>query len=267
VGILGSSLAIFFIKTVLKAKGIAEDDQQGADDSTGDAHLPDATIDMDFFLSDELSIEPILDILKGKDEDFKKGALNFLGRLGTPTAVRLLKRCLTDQNPEVRFYAHSRLTKLEEVHTREIKEALTRVDSGKGERGEQLKHLGKAYKAYTESGLLEDETVDHYMNLAKEALLNSLPLADKDSEIPLILGQLSVTGKDFEDAEKYFKKAAETALNPVEALFGLCEIYYEKGDMSALSETAKKIGRMKNQETGDVDKDILIRFWTTQKSA
>ena len=72
---------------------------------------------------------------------------------------------------------------------------------------------------------LDDETANHYMKLAKEALLNSLPLADKDNEIPLILGQLCVAGKEFDDAETYFKKAAETVANPVEALFGLCEIY------------------------------------------
>ena len=45
------------------------------------------------------------------------------------------------------------------------------------------------------------------------------------------------------------------------AVYGLCEIYFETGDMGALAETAKQLGMVKGQHTGDPHRDALILFW------
>ena len=266
-GIVGSSLSLFWAKKLLKEKGIVEEYEQYTSYVPDEKELLEEIPNPEAFLQDELSVEPILDIFAGEDEVLKKGAVNLLGRIGTPGAIRLLKIGLTDSSTEVRFIAHSTLGKLDESRVKRIQEAQARLDSGKGHRADHLKELGKAYCEYAGSGLLEDETKDHYLNLGREAYVDALSEAPDDPETVQTLGQLSADRKEFEDAERYFKKTLETASNRVDSLIGLCRIYYDKGDLNQLAEVVKQIKQIKGQKSEDVTNNILMEFWARPQEA
>ena len=267
IGIVGSSLMFLFVKKILKTKGIVEDYQQYTKFRLDDGGVPGAIANLETFLADELNIEPILDVLKGENEELKRGTITFLGRVGSAEAVGLLKKCLSDPSSEVRLYAHSTLARLDEKQMLRIKEAQFRVDHQKEDRIENLKQLGETCRNYADSGLPEETARDHYLELAKEAFMEALLLAPEDPEIPLVLGKLCADRKEYREAEVYLRKVMHVTSNHAEPLIELCEIYFEKGDMMALAETAKQLGLVKGQYTGDPHRDALIQFWAVSPDA
>ncbi len=256
IGLIGSALTFFSMFKVMKKIGLVEDYQEETEYSL-EKPLYSDTIS----LSEEVSIQPAMDILNSEDDEFKRGAVNILSRIGTPEAVRILKRCLSDANPEVRFYAHSSLARLDAAHIAGIKELETKFDFNI-DALENNKRLGRACRDYAESGLLEADTVDHYLSLSREAFRQAYILDPEDSGTATILGQLSISENKYNEAEKYFRKTMEAATAfPYDALLGLCQVYYETRDRNTLSEIRRGLNQFGGRTSGDVDKDILIQFW------
>jgi len=261
IGLAGSSLTFFWVKMFLKEKGIVEDHMELTDYSIEEIQSPGTGESTQIFLQDELSVEPIMDILAGSDEDLKRGAVDLLGRIATPEAVVLLKECLTNPSSDCRFYSHTTLARLDETHSRRIREAQGLPSSGEEGEAEDLKHLGNVYRGYAESGLIEDETRDHFLKLARDAFSESLAKNPQDQEIAAILGELSVAVGEYGEAERYFREALKGTANPVEPLLGLCRIYYEKRDFKSLAKIVGRIQQGKIIKTGDLQKDTLFQFW------
>lgn len=261
IGLAGCSLTFFWVKMFLKEKGIVEDHMQFTDYAIEESQSPYSGGNPQVFLQDALSVEPIMDILAGNDEDLKRGAVDLLGRIATPEAIHLLRECLTNPSADCRFYAHTTLARLDETHARKIKEAQELVASRKGGEAEDLRHLGNVYRDYGESGLIEDETRDHYLKLARDAFSKSLAKNPQDQGIPAILGELNVAVEDYGEAERFFRQALKGTANPVEPLLGLCRIYYEKRDLKSLAKIVERIQQGKIIKTGDLQKDTLFQFW------
>jgi len=261
IGLAGSSLTFFWVKVFLKEKGIVEDHMELTDYSIEEIQSPGSGGNPHVFLQDELSVEPIMDLLAGNDEGLKRGAVDLLGRIATPEAVVLLRECLTNPSADCRFYSHTTLARLDETHSRRIREAQALVSSGEGDEAEDLKHLGNVYRGYAESGLIEDETRDHFMKLARDAFSKSLAKNPQDQEISAILGELSVAVGEYGEAERFFRQALKGTANPVEPLLGLCRIYYEKRDFKSLAKIVERIQLGKIIKTGDLQKDTLFQFW------
>jgi len=259
-GLVGFSLVLLSVKFVLKQKGIVEDYRDTIEYIAGEPLLPGLIQDVDAYMRQELNVEPILDIFRGHDENMKRGAINYLGRLGTPEAVRTLTRCLSDASPDVRLYAHSTLSKLDLAHNRRIQDAKGLIKK-EGKKAEHHKALGLVYKNYAESGLLDTDTTNHYMNLAKLSLEQASSLADTDPEIPIILGKLHIATAQFDEAEKCYQEGLKSARQPLDFFLGLCEVYYEKGDMPALAATARQMRDVADKKTGDPRTDALVHFW------
>lgn len=256
VGIVGSFLVLSMIGRLIRPKGlVAECHEESGYFQDTCAHS--GAID----IGEETSVEPALNILESGDEELKRGAVSLLGTIGSPEAVRILKKYLNDDSHEVRFYAHFNIGKLDDKHTGRVKEIQTLLKSD-SDNPAYLKQLGNVYMEYAQSGLMESDTAMYYLGLAKDAYLAALPLSPKDHETAMILGELSVLEKNYKDAEGYFKKAMENSPVPVVALLGLCQTYYETKNREALKKIAEQISELGDGTTGDLDKDILVRFWT-----
>lgn len=267
IGIVGFSFILLFVTKLFKKRGIIEDYQESTSHYIEEKILFDTEMDLDTFLNDELSIEPILDILRGDDENFKRGAVNYLSHIGTPKAIVLLKKCLNDPSPDVQLYAQFALAKLDENHSRRIKEAKSLVESGSGEKSEYLRQLGDAYKNYAESGLPEANAKIHYLGIAKQAFIEMLSNALENHEILLTLAQICMDRKEYKDAEKFFNKFIETTGETHEAMLGLCQIYYEKRNLKALRETIKQMDLIKKFDSAAPYKTILYQFWANSQEA
>ncbi len=265
-GIAGCAAAYAAIRWLLKPKGLVEDYEQFTEYTLQERFFGLSDEDPRTLLTDELSIEPVLDILAGDDEDLKRGALNMLGRMGTSKAVRLLKRCLTDPSPDVRFYAHSTLTKLDETYVARIKEARQRVKDGGEHPAHNLLELGKAYTAYAYSGLLEEETRNHYLTLARSAYDDGLKKGPSDPDLLMQLGRIRMETGDLRGAAECFERGLKTEQTRVESFLGLCRIFYDRGDMKTVAKLVQHVDLRKKWQTKDPNQAYLFQFWADPRT-
>jgi len=261
-GIVGCAVTYMAVRWVLKPKGLVGDYALSADYTV--RAIPDWCDDEDprKLVSDELCIEPFLDILSGPDEDMKLGALNMLGRMGTPEAVRLLKRCLTDPSPEVRLQAHSTLAKLDEKYVTGIKEARERVNTGSTDPSRDLFELGKVYTVYAHSGLLEKEIQEHYLNLARSAYEDGFQRSPSDPDVLMELGRLRLETGDIHGAAKCFERGLKDDRTRVQSFLGLCRIFYDRGDLKTVGKLVRRVGSHRKWHAENATDQQLFQFWT-----
>ncbi len=106
IGLYGCFMAILLSKTVIRNKGLAHDLEKN---DYIPPLVPNEKIgNRNTFIEQELGVEPIVDILRGTDSGLKRGAIKVLGNLQSREAVTLLRKCLKDPDPEIRFM-HTRL--------------------------------------------------------------------------------------------------------------------------------------------------------------
>jgi hypothetical protein len=260
VGVLGVFATFIVGRYVMKTRGFVDEHDDLPSEELPENWFTDESRSLDSLLDEELRVEPILDILAGRDDELKRGAVDFLGRIGSPEAVRLLKRCLSDDVPEVRFYAHSKLEKLDRFHA----ERIAAAEEAAGESGRNpadLRLLAMAHKRYVDSDLLEEGTARHYLAKARDAFHECLETGGEDPDVLVRLGEVYIELKDYIGAEKTLGKAFVCAPDPAKPLLGLCRIDYEKGDMKGLVERGKELAGLCVNRTGNVDDSILLRFW------
>jgi len=261
-GILGCAVTYLAVRWVLRQMGVVKDYEAFTGYTLQDGfQLLDAE-DPRMLLSDELSIEPFLDILSGSDEDLKRGAINMLSRMGTPKAVRLLRRCITDPSTDVRFFAHSTLTKLNEKYMARTKEIKSLADEAGVDQPQHLMELGKAYTAYADSGLVEGEMRSHYLSMARTAYAEAFHKDPSDPDLLLRMGRIQMEIGDIQGAAACFEQGLKNDGTAVESFLGLCQISYDSGDMKAIAQLVKQV-RPSPDWTPDTHGDgLLYKFWT-----
>jgi len=258
IGLIGSGSSLLFAKKILKKKGLADEssDLSKLKGRKGFNQIHNS----DEMLKKELKIQPFQDILNGDNIDLKRGAIQYLEKVASPEAVRLIKKCLTFNNQEVRFYAHSSLVKLDKSYTDRIKMLKDKIEERKND-SDLLKQLASIYIKYAESEILEEGTKRYYLKLAKE-IFESLLLNDADNiEFLTVVGKLNIFEKQYAQAETIFQKAMLFEPNNTIPVLSLIQIYYEKNDLKSLAIYAQILKKMEITETDHIDQNILLRFW------
>ncbi len=261
IGIVGITISFLLVKFLLKKKGhftTSIDPLVNIDEE--ESLLFEDIKDTNTLLKEETSIEPILDIINGDDPALKRGAINLLKEIGSKEAIHLLKKCISDSNEEVRFYTSAALKRLNDSYIRQIKKAKERKEREKPSASNYQK-LGEAYKKYAESDLCDQSAMDYYLNLAKNAFIETLSLDPDNIEITTSLGYVCMEMKEYEEAEKYFKKATSIKPDHGDALLWLCQLYYEKWDLKALVENLQGMTPVDLSEVKDQENKSLFYFW------
>src|SRR3989338_1644227 len=137
-----------------------------------------------------LEIEPYVDILKGTDDELKKGALEQLARVKTKATTRLIQLALQDANPEIRYTASLKLKKIEDEFSEQIMIEKEKLKKEKTPQAHTL--LGNIYSQFCQMNLLDSVTQDYYAKLALNEYVLSLQL---NPDQPLVLKNM---------AENYF---------------------------------------------------------------
>jgi len=249
IGLFGCLCVYVSIIGFIKSKGLAEDYQEETSYKVEEDPLPESVKNHEAFLSNELDVEPIRDILSSDDPDMKRGAVDYLGRIGTPEAVRILKNCLADDSPEVRFMSHTMLGRIDEKHMRRIKTIQSELSKASSEDQPALQEkLGYAYKAYADSELMEISTRDYYLKQSEEAYMANLKLTKSDDpNILFTLAQIYTTLNESDNAKFYFEKAFKSGLEvdaymlALRAMVGLAEWLYKEFHYNKLIELVKKM--------------------------
>ncbi len=177
----------------------------------------------------------------------------------TRRAVELLKKCLSDASPEVRFYAHTALTRIESDFAGLIKDAQERYDTeGTPYAG---RALARVYRRYAASGLPEDTMLMQNMKDARKLYEKALDADPDDSRLMLTLGNLCAEMKDYMASEKYFRMAVDSAGCQLEAGLGICRALYETGRIKELGKFSKRLREMPHPHSLSPEKQAVYDLW------
>ncbi len=260
IGIIGTYLTIFNIEEVIKAKGLAQIYQQETVYSLEEAGIP-GNQELEKMISDETNIEPVIDILAGDDEDLKRGAITFLEKAGTAEAVNMLKICLKDDSPEVRFMAHTTITKMDKRYIDKIQRVQEQCKDKKQKNNKPLHKLAELYAQYATSNLVDQVTTSHYLQKSLTTFKQQLEYEPDNLKLLTRLGQISCLNQNYKEAEQFFNNALRLNSEKLEAHLGLCEVYYEENNLLSLKAGIEKINLLPNKDAGDFETNIMIQFW------
>ncbi|WP_320169597.1 HEAT repeat domain-containing protein [Maridesulfovibrio sp.] len=229
-GLVGISVTLFVGKVWMKSHGLAEEYREKSyEGRVVDVDLP---TDITEFLYDEVDVHPIADILAGDDVGMKRGAVNLLRRIGSAEAVKLLRKCLSDENSEVRFYAHTALTRLEEDYAESMDKARFRVQ--RYESASAYAELGSTYRNYSRSGLPERNMQEQAMNFACGSWETAVEKDPENQDYKLRLAECMCESGRYPQAFDIYKETVHFPDLELESLLGICRVFFEQGNFIAL---------------------------------
>jgi hypothetical protein len=228
VGLYGSSLALLMSGTVLQSKGLAHEPEQ---DSSSTALKHSGTdSDQKIFLEQEIGVEPIIDILREDDSAMKRGAIQLLQKLRTAESVMLLRKSLSDPDSEIRFYAHTALTRMEEYFSETIS-SITKSSHGTTWKQVQTARL---LMEYVQTGLPEGAMRRESLLRARELMESALLKSDNKHLLYLDLAELCLELKDRNSAAAYLKQSDQKEATRLLALQS--RLMYENRNFPGLAE-------------------------------
>jgi tetratricopeptide (TPR) repeat protein len=244
-GIIGCLLALLCAQLLMRQKNRIKEFKESLESALGEDSRWIMRKRVGQVLADEIAIEPVIDVLQGDDPDLKRGAVKLLQRIGTPNAVGLLRQSLSDQFPEVRFYAHSALTELEDAFTKHI----------------QTLNTGMQYRAYADSGLADEIARGQHLESCRDALSRSLELEPGHAQTMLLLAQALLDLGRLREAWQMFEKCTRFEDTASEALLGLAQMAYQLRDFAKLAEQARRIAASDAPRPLKPDPLALFEFW------
>lgn len=253
VGVLGSFAAMLVSRILMTPQGLAKDFEQSEFHHT-EQFIASTWTDANTFLQEELATQPLVDVLQSGDADSQRGAIELLRKLRTPEAVELLRSALSAELAEVRFYAHTALTRLEEEMTSQIEKAQHEAESNTAD---ALLHLAHAYRVYAISGLPEQAMVTYYLEQARTNLREAIARQPRP-ETQLELAHVCLDLRAHEEARQTLHPLLDTPLAP-EAMLALCRLHYDTREYHALGQL---VPRMQTPLKGKDMAAALHAFWS-----
>ncbi len=108
----------------------------------------------------------IVDVLRQQNTEMRRAVVRTLGFQGDKESVDILRRLLTDANPDVRSDAAVILTRLENDYNQRILKALEQIEDAPDDLEKHLQ-LARRYYEFAESGLLDPVSRRHYLRQAE----------------------------------------------------------------------------------------------------
>jgi hypothetical protein len=162
----------------------------------------------------DLSIEPLVDILRERDNPLRHAAIRLLGRRCDRESVALLRGLLTDPDPDIRSEASTTLFNFEMQLNRTLNDAIARVRSAPQE-ADAYADLGITYCRFVGCGLLDGPSARLYLTRACTALREATTLAPESMDYWLALAGAERDLGEIESAARSVARAR--ALSPDDA--------------------------------------------------
>lgn len=243
-GILGSAALfghrIFVPHKAPEAEGDPERAQAERDHRR--AHM--ATGSIEEMVRQELEVQSYFDIIRGNNRILKKALIGKIINQWTANSVQILKIALRDPEYDVRSYASTALSELENRMSKSIIEQKEEVRKDPGLVGLRLK-LAKSYLNYADSGLLDASSSEHYIRSAKSILddtQESLNLDDR-SRVQILTLRAFSARIESDDASERSAYDAALLLDPSnqEALIHLCGVQFQAREFANLRTTVARL--------------------------
>ncbi|WP_321402944.1 HEAT repeat domain-containing protein [Maridesulfovibrio sp.] len=257
IGLFGVTMTLLAARVFMKSHGLAEEYKEKAYEGGGiDIDLPS---DISEFLYEEVDVHPIADILTGTDMEMKRGAVNLLRRIGSAEAVKLLRKSLSDESAEVRFYAHTALTRLEEDYAQALDKARFRAE--KYDSAQAHAELASTYRNYARSGLPEVNMQERSMVLACDHWRLAVQKDQENKDYLMRLAESYVDSKNFSDALSIYRKSMNDSELELESRLGSCRVFFEVGNFIALFQEVEQMRARPELDSTDPFKGGIYKFW------
>lgn len=259
IGIIGCLFSLLCAQVVMRQKNKTKEFLESLEMALGDDSGRITRKRVGQVLADEIAIEPVVDVLKGDDPDLKRGAVKLLQRIGTRSAVSLLRQSLSDQFPEVRFYAHSALTELEDGYTKRIQDIEKNIEQAPSAALYRL--LGQQYRAYADSGLADEIARGQHLENCRDALNKALEIEPEHAKTMLLLAQALLDLNLLREAWRLFEKCTSYDETVSEAQLGMAQIAYQMRDFGQLARLARSMANSEAARPEKADALELFEFW------
>jgi tetratricopeptide (TPR) repeat protein len=257
IGLIGISITLFISLIFMHKHGLAEDYRQKSYEGHGlDVELP---TDVTEFLYDEVDVHPIADVLAGEDLGMKRGAINLLRRIGSAEAVKLLRKSISDENTEIRFYAHTALTRLEEDYAESIEKSRFRAE--RYDSAPAHAEMAKTYRNYARSGLPERNMRSGIMEQACDHWKIAVEKDPENFEYKLLFAEVLCEIGHYGEALDIYSYTIDFPEYELESRLGLCRAYFETGEYPLLFNELRKMNSKPTPESSDPFKLGLYNFW------
>ncbi len=210
-------------------------------------------------LRHELMILSYFDIVRGPDRELKKNLIGRILETWTPNSVDLLRLAIKDSDYEIRSYASTALSAIEQRFNRAILERKAEHESDPGNPSGAL-NLASAYIAYARSGLLDADSSRFYAGLAARLLEET---SEPGLFAVILRARASRILGDAAAALAHYARVLETDPVHGEALFETCRLAFDRRDWSSLIAACHRF-----KETAPDDHPALgaVEFWTGMKA-
>jgi hypothetical protein len=228
---------------------------------------------VDQMVHQELHAQSYMDILHGSDDLLKKSLLSKIISEWTPNAVVLLREALKDPEYEIRSYASTALSTIENRMNTRLLQLKRGIDADPQDLTLRLK-LAQGYLDYAGSGLLDENSTHHYIRMG-EAILETLssavggelqeapsPAADSEGELRLqvfaLRGLAARMNRDPQREEKIYSEILEHYPEHAETLNHLCNLYFQQKRFADLRRVSP---RFLSRIAGDHPAQEAARLW------
>lgn len=188
----------------------------------------------------ELNVQSYMDIMRGPDRNLKKSLIGKILSEWTPNSVALLRQALEDEEYEIRSYACTALTEIENRINESILRRRRDLEAGSGDVASLL-DLVAAYLDYAQSGLLDRASASHYAGMARD-LLNRI---DDDGvpegrlrQVLILSGQLARLTDDGPTERDAYEQLLSRWPDDREALLHKCALDFRQRRLADLRHSA-----------------------------
>jgi tetratricopeptide (TPR) repeat protein len=204
-------------------------------------------------------VEPIIQVLQSPAEDWeKRNAVEALLRLETPESIQMLKAVLKKGSPEVKIYAASALSKLEERLALRMSVLQQRLaDTPEDQTAPYALALAQVYMDYIFFDMIDITRRAEFI----EAAITQAQSAWKTIREPvalLIIAQARLYQKEYNRAARKAERFLENTPDNVNALLVLAEARFHLGEYKKVQQACRAL-----KETADLPGSLAdaIKIW------
>ena len=209
-------------------------------------------------IRENINVEPLVETIRSHvNPDLKRGAIETLTQICSPDSIALLKECLSDPNTEVRFYASSGLSRIEERLNGEIvKYKNILKDPSHVVCTDDYLNLGKAYFEFIYLEIQDQASLAYYLQEAINAFEKAHAEASDSVPVLQALERAYIKAGRNDDARLLKKKHSGKDTN----LIYLAESYYDEGQLTKCKEVFDTMGEESTKwEAISNVRDIWVR--------
>lgn len=194
---------------------------------------------------DEINFTKQVNLMSGIDELIyssnkrKKESIVDLMNNEAASKIKILKQALHDRDPEVVHYASMVLVSAEEEYEKKIAELESKYKQGRDP--VVLTALSDIYRRYIDSGLLEGETLDIFLNDYLKLLLESEKTADGNCELLLAIADVYTRLHSYDKAVEILQRLNREFPEEPKVYLSSMKLYYDMHNYREVSKVAKKI--------------------------